>query len=206
MHIVFEIDHRVPIGIENVIRRAMNDLALTAPNCSYETKVNSKLLNRQRDDVRIRTSSFRNIKLYTAIYASSIFSRSKVKSISKFYVTITVARLVYNYAVQHGLSEGRQSVVSLFNLSHLEYCFWSAGVWEVLMHEIGHMLGLVPASRINTTRKPSGHTHCINDCVMCTDSLKKHWTYKSHERYRNRNPYCGLCSRYIRKCIDKKMY
>lgn len=63
----------------------------------------------------------------------------------------------------------------------------------VVMHELGHVLGLIPEKRTENIEEESTGTHCTNSCVMRggVDGLGD-WIEYTLNRYQS-GPYCSKC-------------
>ncbi|MBD3310943.1 MAG: hypothetical protein GF349_00400 [Candidatus Magasanikbacteria bacterium] len=66
-----------------------------------------------------------------------------------------------------------------------------------IMHEFGHVLGLIPDSRTSSVEYSLG-PHCTNECVMRQGlSVPNDWIRFTEDRIRTRRPFCRECQGHL---------
>jgi predicted Zn-dependent protease len=105
-----------------------------------------------------------------------------------------------------GVASREVGIVSLGNVfrektSKVSYASWSALVWEVLLHELGHCFGLIQR-RSREIKLIGGVRHCANDCVMSEEIFSSVWKRSALLRKQEHRPYCPLCRAYLEKKRD----
>ncbi len=66
-----------------------------------------------------------------------------------------------------------------------------------VMHEFGHVLGLVPDGRTNVAENLG--PHCTNACIMRQEANPHRWDILTRDRL-ERGPFCPQCLNYLRHC------
>ena len=185
MHISFVVDPLVPQGFRKIVKQVVLSLRVFIPDLSYSTETKDWILHDESNGV---------------MHSSKLFARKHRVSTSHLIVYLISGKLVSrSKSFVHGVSKGDVSIISFANVSHNPYEEWTALFWELMLHEIGHSLGLVPKRRHNITVNSLGTVHCKNECVMRDDVLfVNFWQHKA-KFLKNRNtPFCDLCAKYLR--------
>jgi len=96
-----------------------------------------------------------------------------------------------NFVIGFALSE-HATVVSLDKFLHLEQHIQEACIKTEVMHELGHVFGLVPEDRTDDVEDDFG-LHCTNLCVMRQGRrVPVDWITMTNERLQFR-PFCEQC-------------
>lgn len=88
-------------------------------------------------------------------------------------------------------------VTSLARFSHMrggvrDECFKTA-----LMHEVGHLFGLVPRTRLHAAEEKLGW-HCTNRCIMRQGMTVAEWERLTHDRLHHLPVLCRDCQQTLR--------
>jgi predicted Zn-dependent protease len=101
----------------------------------------------------------------------------------------------------HGISSPNKCIVGLGSITKNNYKTWSAKIWDLTLHELGHSFGLVRKNRahsaIGILGTKQGANHCLNNCVMSEDKFDFIWIRKASRRFDSHIPYCEDCLKYL---------
>jgi predicted Zn-dependent protease len=185
VHISFVLDPLVPSGIRKVVREVVRSLQGIFEEVTFSSEVDERLLQKQPQGI---------------LHSNKIFGQKHISGRHRYTVYLVSGKLFSRKNAVCGVALRSVGIVSLFDISHSNYDLWSAGVWEVLLHELGHCFGLVQKRKRATSRSKTGTLHCTNSCVMSDDALfSSLWQRNAAERRRLKKPYCSLCHEYLRQ-------
>lgn len=133
----------------------------------------------------------------------SIFSdlnRSQCK-ILPYYVLIIDRGLRFNQMVAYGVgSHDYCAVISVYDIKTGNLDMDEECLKTIVMHEIGHMFGLIPKDRkINYMIDCSGK-HCLNRCVMRSPAILSNGMVGLTLDRMNDPGFCPQCLDYLRRC------
>ena len=170
--------------------------------------------NRIRKVIKIAMSSLKNIfpELQHSIESSSklvphrggkinhtnIFQISPPLKCRGVIIYITSGIFIWRATETNGLARQEACIVALGSIKEKDREEWIAKIWELILHEVGHSLGLVPV-RGNACVSYLGTRHCLNNCVMSDDLFEVIWSKRVRYRYKNNknSPYCADCRKYL---------
>jgi hypothetical protein len=72
-------------------------------------------------------------------------------------------------------------------------------LFRLVVHELGHVLGLVPEDREQTEQRYG--THCVNDCVMRQGESVQDFLRFIKEAEGSKSMFCELCSAFVRQTL-----
>lgn len=182
MYIRFVLDPFVPHGTNKVIRRVVRDLRKIFTDVTYSVESNEELST-----------------LYDreTVPTSVIFQRKVHMFCKGFTFYIVNANLVWRRKRVFGLSLPDRCVVGLKDIPRNNSTNWSAKVWDLILHELGHSMGLINKHRARLSISTNGTGHCINNCSMSEDESDSIWTKRAYSRYKRESPYCEDCLKYL---------
>lgn len=183
MHISFVLDQLVPKGFLKIAKRSIQDLSQIFESVTFSTEVDTGLSHKQASGV---------------IHSSQIFQKRHSFSRHHYVVYIVSCKLFLRRNQVAGISYRNICVVSLYDVANQPYDLWSAAIWELILHELGHSFGLIPKRRKESVVSVLNTTHCTNDCVM-NDSflLRSMWYHQASLRKDSHSPFCPRCLEYL---------
>ena len=188
MHISFVLDSLVPQGFLKIAKHSMQDLSCIFESVTFSKEVDQKLDHHQPGGV---------------LHSSKIFQKRHTFKRGHYVVYIISCKLFLRRVQVAGISCRNICVVSLYDVGNQPYDLWSAAIWELVLHELGHSFGLIPKGRKESFISSLKTNHCSNDCVM-NDSLllRSSWYHKASERKERHSPFCIRCLNYL---LQKKI-
>ncbi len=183
MHISFVLDKLVPKGFLKIAKCSVQDLSQIFESITFSTEVSANLAHKQSRGV---------------MHSSQIFQKKHLFSKHYYVVYITSYKLFLRRVQVEGISYRNVCVVSLYNVANQPYDLWSAAIWELILHELGHSFGLIPKRRKESFVSVLNTVHCKNDCVM-NDSLlsRSSWYHQASGRKESHTPFCPRCLEYL---------
>lgn len=182
MYIQIILGDDVSNKIKKVIRTAMLSLKNVFPELQSFIETSRKLVPHRGGKIN----------------HTNIFQVSPPLKCRGVIVYITSGILIWRGVETNGLARLEACIVALGSLKERDHKKWTAKVWELILHEVGHSLGLVPV-RGNACVSYLGTRHCLNNCVMSDDLFEIVWTKKAELRYKNNidSPFCSDCRKYL---------
>jgi predicted Zn-dependent protease len=94
--------------------------------------------------------------------------------------------------------KGFGMVISINRFEGLEHSIQIECIKTEVMHEVGHVFGLVPNTRTSNITESLGR-HCTNQCVMRQGLAVPHaWIRYSKERLSSKQAFCSQCQQDLR--------
>lgn len=183
MHISFVLAPLVPKGFLKIAKRSAQDLSQIFESVTYSVDVDASLMHKQSHGI---------------MHSSQIFQKKHLFSKHHYVVYIISCKLFLRRVQVEGISYRNVCVVSLYNVANQPYDLWSAAIWELVLHELGHSFGLIPRRRKESYVSVLNTVHCRNDCVM-NDShlLRTSWYHHANLRKESHPPFCPRCLEYL---------
>ncbi len=182
MYVRFVVDPFVPHGINKVIRRVIRDLRVIFKDITYSVETDE---------------SFNAFVKSESVPVSKIFQRKLPMMCRGIVVYILNVNLTWNKNDVYGISSPNKCIVGLKDITKNGYHVWAAKIWEIILHEVGHSLGLIRRHRARSSVSHLGTMHCINDCVMSEETFDLVWSRKALMRFNRGTPYCDDCLKYL---------
>lgn len=182
MYIRFIVDPRISRGIHKIVRRVVKDLRGILKDVTYSV---------EEDDTLPLLSTRESIPI------SKIFQRKLPMVCPGIAVYIVNFNLIWCKNAVHGISSPSRCAVGLGSIQKNNSKTWSAKIWDVILHELGHSLGLIKNQRARSSLGMLGSRHCLNDCVMSEDKFDFVWSKKAQRRFDKRVPFCQDCLKYL---------
>ena len=182
MYIRFVLDPFVPHGINKVIRRVVKDLRNIFKDITYSIETEENLCFVIKNN---------------PVPVSKIFQRKLHMTCRRIVLYIVNSDLTWKENPVYGISSPSRCVIGLKEIPKIGYKTWSAKIWDLILHELGHSFGLIRKSRARSAISSLGTSHCLNNCVMSEDSFESVWSKRARLRFNKRNPYCEDCLKYL---------
>lgn len=182
MYIQFVLDPFVPHGTNKVIRRVIRDLSNVFGDFMYSVETDETLPRLSRDGV---TTSIKIFQKRVPIFCRGVT------------VYILSTKILWQGNEVFGVSRPDRCVIGISSFDRHSYEKWAAKVWELILHEWGHSVGLIEKNRRESRVGANGTRHCLNDCVMSETIFENIWTKLAVQRYKQARPYCRRCLRYL---------
>lgn len=184
MYFRFVLDPSVPHGIQKIIRRVIRDLRSILQDVTYSIEQDETLLPLVKNHF---------------VPVSKIFQRKLPMACRGVAIYILNAAIIWNRYEIYGLSHRSKCTIGIKGIPSVNNAVWTAKVWELILHEVGHSLGLIEETR---TRQKfikgfANTKHCVFDCVMSEDILETVWARRSQSRFKRYSPYCESCKKYL---------
>lgn len=184
MYIRFIVDPFIPHGIQKVIRRVIKDLRNILADVTYSVEVDESL------DVLLKREP---------VPVSKFFQRKLPMVCRGITIYIVNTNLTWKREEVFGLSSPTKCVVGIKSCPRVNYKMWSAKIWDLILHELGHSFGLIEESRAKSKSYISdcGTKHCRNNCVMSAEHHDMIWGIRAKNRYKRYAPFCETCRKYL---------
>ncbi|MFA6608514.1 MAG: hypothetical protein WCT07_01230 [Candidatus Paceibacterota bacterium] len=184
MYIRFVLDPFVPHGTNKIIRRVIKDLRNIFEEVLYSVETDESIVDLYQNK---------------GLPVSKIFQRKISMSCRGIVIYLLSTKVIWHREPILGLSIPSRCVIGMSHIPKHDYKEWSSLIWELILHELGHSLGLIQKNRKNSIVGYLSTRHCINNCVMSEDLLDSVWKKKAKYRYLQASPYCEMCLSYLLK-------
>lgn len=182
MYIRFVLDPFVPHGTTKVIRRVVRDLRKIFKDVTYSVEQDDELAPLSVREV-VPTPVVLQRKIHMLCRGLTIY--------------IVNANLVWRRKRVFGLSLPDRCVIGVKDIPRNDTEKWSAKIWDLILHEFGHSMGLINKHRARFAVNENGTGHCVNHCSMSEDSSDSVWSKRALVRFNNNSPYCSDCLKYL---------
>jgi len=186
MRIHFRVSPTIPLyGVKKVLKSVQRDLQniIGAVEVMYWTDHRLSLFKGQRK-----------------VHFSSVEKLDRVTNREVITVYIISSSLWHGIYEVYGIASGTKACVSQYLISNLPYDLWESCLWGFILHEVGHVLGLVPKHANNKIIIYEGFNlfHCANKCLMQGDTKLSDWHAVASWRKDMGKPFCASCSSFLR--------